>query len=246
MHAALAMSTSRVRCGCLVYSVTYRPAPVLAHAAATIDLLSGGRAFLGLGAGWYEPEHVARGLPFDDPATRSDRLEEAAGAVTRLLHGASPVSTTGRHVVLHEATVEPPPLQDRLPVWIGGGGERRTIPMAGRLADGWNVPMASLPDFRRKVALLRRSAEEADRDRGAVEATVSLGLGFSEAELGTRSGSRLDAMRPGILSGSADEVIERVAAYGAAGADTVLLSVRSPFPREDLQRFASEVIPALA
>lgn len=244
MHAALAMSTTTARCGCLVYSVAYRTAPVLAHVAATLDLLSGGRAFLGLGAGWYEQEQVARGYPVEDAGTRSDRLEEATTAITRLLHDDAPVSVDGDHVVLRDATVEPRPVQSRLPVWVGGGGERRTIPMAGRVADGWNVPMATLDDYRRKAALLRRSAEAAGRDPAGVEATVSLGIGFDEAALRERYGARLDAMRPSILSGSTDEVIERVAAYRDAGADTVLLSVRAPFPVEDLERFAAEVVPA--
>jgi alkanesulfonate monooxygenase SsuD/methylene tetrahydromethanopterin reductase-like flavin-dependent oxidoreductase (luciferase family) len=116
MHAALAMSTTRVRCGCLVYAAAYRPAAVLAHVAATIDLLSDGRAFIGLGAGWYKPEHVARGLPFDDPATRSDRLEEVTDAVSRLLHSRAPVTMAGHHVELLDAIVEPRPAQAHVPV----------------------------------------------------------------------------------------------------------------------------------
>lgn len=155
------------------------------------------------------------------------------------------MTMAGAHVNLGNAVVEPRPVQDHVPVWVGGGGERRTIPTAARLADGWNVPMATLDDFTRKAALLTRHAEAAGRDPADIEATVSLGIGFSEAELRDRYGHRLDAMRPSILSGSTDEVTHRVAAYRDAGADTVLLSVRTPFPHDDLERFALEVIPAL-
>lgn len=245
MHAALAVATSTVRCACLVYSVAYRSVAVLAHAAATVDLLSAGRALVGLGAGWYAPEHEAWGVPFDDPATRSDRLAETTTALRRLLHDTAPVTVTGDHVRLQDAVLAPRPVQASLPVWVGGGGERRTLPLAGRVADGWNVPMATLDDFRRKAAIVARAAEAAGRDPAAVERTVSLGIGFDEEQLRHRHGQRLSAMRPALLTGSTDQVIETVAAYRDAGADTVLLSVRAPFPVEDLERFAAEVVPAL-
>lgn len=244
MHAALALSTRQVRCGGLVYSVGYRDVAVLANAMATVDHLSGGRVTLGLGAGYMAHEYEMWGIPFPTPRHRLDRLEETVAALRGLFAGKT-VSTEGEHVRLRNAVCDPPPLQERLPVWIGGGGERRTIPMAARLADGWNVPMATLDDFERKCRVLRDAAADAGRDPSAIEASVGLGLCWDPAQLDARFGARAEAMRPTILSGSTDEVIHRVAGYGDAGADRILLSLRAPFAIDEVHRFAEEVIPAL-
>jgi alkanesulfonate monooxygenase SsuD/methylene tetrahydromethanopterin reductase-like flavin-dependent oxidoreductase (luciferase family) len=244
MHAALALETMTVRCGALVYSVGYRDVAVLANAAATIDHLSHGRATLGLGAGYMAHEYDAWGVPFPSPRDRLDRLAETVNALRRLFDGDA-VTVDGKHVVLRGATCAPRPVQQRLPIWIGGGGERRTIPIAGQLADGWNVPMATLENFGHKSRLLDRCAAAAGRDPSEIERTVGLGLSWETDRLEERFGERAAALAPTILSGSTDEVIERVAAYRSAGADWLFLSIRAPFGPEALDRFATEVIPAL-
>jgi alkanesulfonate monooxygenase SsuD/methylene tetrahydromethanopterin reductase-like flavin-dependent oxidoreductase (luciferase family) len=139
LHAALACHTSRVRCGCLVYSAGYRHPAVLAKAAATIDHLSGGRAEIGLGAGWAGEEYRAFGIPFPPLGERFDLLDEAAAAVRVLLHDGS-ATMDGTHVTLRNARCEPRPVQPALPVWIGGAGERRTAACVARSGDGWNLP----------------------------------------------------------------------------------------------------------
>jgi alkanesulfonate monooxygenase SsuD/methylene tetrahydromethanopterin reductase-like flavin-dependent oxidoreductase (luciferase family) len=245
MHAALALETERVRCGGLVYSVGYRDVAVLANAIATIDALSDGRVTVGLGAGYMESEYRAWGVPFPAPPDRLDRLEETTVAMQRLFSG-GPVTFDGVHVHLDAAVCDPPPVQHHIPIWIGGGGEQRTIPMAARLADGWNVPMATIDDFRRKVRVLEHHAEIAGRDPASIERTVGLGLCWDEALLSQRFGERAAALAPSILSGSTEQVIDRVAAYGVAGADWVFLSVRAPFDPDELDRFAADVIPALS
>src|SRR4029450_12281962 len=120
-HAALACATTRVRCGSLVYSVGYRHPAVLANAIATIDHLSGGRADLGLGAGWSEIEYLAYGIPFPRVKVRLDQLEEAIQCVRGLLRD-EVTNFKGDWFQLHEARCEPRPVQAELPIWIGGGG----------------------------------------------------------------------------------------------------------------------------
>src|SRR5688572_32500054 len=124
-HAALACHTTRVRCGCLVYSVGYRHPAVLANAIATIDHLSGGRADIGVGAGWSQVEYDAYGIPFPSAGTRLRQLEEGAACVRGLLRDER-TTFEGKWFTLNEAQCEPKPVQAALPVWIGGGGEQKT------------------------------------------------------------------------------------------------------------------------
>lgn len=164
---ALAASTSRLHLGTLVSPVTFRPAGITAKAAATLDALTGGRAFLGVGAGWFEREHAAYGLAFPPPAQRVDLLE-AALETMRALWAPGTKPYAGRRVSLPETTLYPRPVGD-LPVLVGGGGER-TLRVAARLADGCNVPSdgAGLT----KVARYLHHVAAAGRDRDAALATV--------------------------------------------------------------------------
>lgn len=244
MHAALALSTRRARVGCLVYSASYRSAGVLATTAATLDHLSGGRAVMGLGAGYHVAEHERYDIELRPPGARVRHLEETLVAMRALLNGER-VDMAGDTVTLRGALARPVPVQARLPLWIGGGGERRTIPLAARLADGWNVPMASLEDFTRKAEVLRHGAADALRDPTTIEASVNLGLCWDESQIPERFGERWPALRPAILSGSTQQVIDTVAAYRDAGADTVILSLRAPFDTDEIERFATEVATVL-
>ena len=157
-HAALALATERVRCGSLVYSVGYRHPAVLANAMATIDHLSGGRVTLGLGAGWHQGEYHAYGMPFPAAGVRLRQLDEAIQCVRGLLTQ-DVTNFEGEHFRLQEARCEPKPVQARLPIWIGGGGEKVTLRIAARHADGWNVPFISPDDYGRKVRVLDRHCE---------------------------------------------------------------------------------------
>lgn len=244
MHTALALETKTVRCGGLVYSVGYRNVAVLANAMAAIDHLSGGRVTMGLGAGYMQSEYEAWGIPFPSPSDRLDLLEETVTALRQLLAGEES-HHQGRLLRLEGARCDPPPVQARIPLWIGGGGERRTIPMAGRIADGWNIPMATVEDFARKAAILSTSAEAAGRDPDRVERSVGVGLCWDPARLPERFGERAEILRPSIFTGSTAEVTEKAAAYRDAGADWLFVSVRAPFDADELDRFAEEVIPAL-
>jgi alkanesulfonate monooxygenase SsuD/methylene tetrahydromethanopterin reductase-like flavin-dependent oxidoreductase (luciferase family)/predicted kinase len=165
----LAGLDTRLRLGTLVSPVTFRPAGVLAKTVATLDVLSNGRAFLGLGAGWWEREHLAFGLPFPPSTERLDLLEEAIETI-RALWATGTKAHHGERVTLPETTAYPRPVSPP-PIIVGGSGERRTLRIAARLADGCNLP--SDPEtLRRKVSVLRRHCEEAGRDPDQVAVTV--------------------------------------------------------------------------
>ena len=238
MHAALACETDRVQCGALVYSIGYRHPAVLAKAVTAIDLISGGRAAMGIGAGWAEVEYRAYGIEFPPVGTRMDQLEEGVTILRGLLH--DEVTTfEGTWFSVREARNEPRPIQDRLPIWIGGGGERRTLRIAARAADGWNVPFVSPETFAAKKDVLRRHCEEIGRDPGEIMSAVNVGLAWTEDSLRHQFGNITDMVRPGVLTGSLDQVADRVGEYVAAGADQVNLALRAPFDVDALERFSA-------
>ncbi|RYU09323.1 LLM class flavin-dependent oxidoreductase [Nocardioides iriomotensis] len=167
----LAGLDTRLRLGTLVTPVTFRPPGITAKAAATLDVLSGGRAFVGVGAGWWEREHAGFGLAFPPAKQRLDALE--AGIETmRALWAAGTKAYDGEHVALPETTSYPRPVHD-IPVVVGGGGERRTLRIAARLGDACNVRLtADDADLDHKVAVLRRHCAAVGRDPAEVEVTV--------------------------------------------------------------------------
>jgi alkanesulfonate monooxygenase SsuD/methylene tetrahydromethanopterin reductase-like flavin-dependent oxidoreductase (luciferase family) len=156
-----------LRLGTLVSPATFRPPGITAKAVATLDVISGGRAFCGVGAGWWEREHLAFGLRFPPPAERLDLLETAIETM-RALWATGTRPYDGQRVVLPETTCYPRPVHD-VPVIVGGAGERRTLRIAARLGDGCNVPVDVVEQ---KAAVLRRHCEEAGRDPAEVAVTV--------------------------------------------------------------------------
>ena len=237
MHAALACSTSRVRCGSLVYSVGYRHPAVLAKAITAIDQLSGGRADMGIGAGWAKMEYDAYGIPFPDVKTRLDQLEEGIQCLRSLLH--DDVSNfAGEYFTLTEARNDPRPVQAKIPVWIGGGGERRTLKIAAGHADGWNVPFIAPEQFGHKNSVLDQHCAVVGRDPAAIKRSVNVGLAYTEASLQQQFGAISDYVRPGVLSGSDDQIMDRIGQYVAAGADQVNIALRAPFNLDAIERFS--------
>lgn len=173
--AALAGSTSRIRLGLLVTGVTYRHPSVLAAQALTIDHASHGRLELSLGAAWFDVEHHALGIPFPPTAERFDLLEDALEIVTRLFSGER-VSYDGRIVSLSDAQLRPLPVQQpHPPLWVGGNGPRRTLPIAARYADVWHG-FGTPNSLREPMDRLDRLAEEAGRDPRSIQRAGSLSL----------------------------------------------------------------------
>lgn len=238
MHAALACTTSRVQCGSLVYSIGYRHPAVLAKAITAIDQLSGGRAHMGIGAGWAKVEYDAYGIPFPEPKDRLDQLEEGIQVLRGLLH--DDVTTfDGRWFTLREARNEPRPVQRHIPIWIGGGGEKRTLRIAARHADGWNVPFVTPDQFAHKCAVLDRHCADIGRDPSSITKSVNLGLAYTEESLVQQFGGIAEMVRGGVLGGSDQQVLERIDEYVAAGAQQVNIALRAPFDLGSVERLAA-------
>jgi F420-dependent oxidoreductase-like protein len=236
-HAALALDTTKVRCGSLVYSVGYRHPAVLAKAITTIDHLSGGRVDVGLGAGWSQLEYDAYGIEFPPVKTRMDQLEEGVQILRGLLHDES-TTFAGTHFSVTDARNEPRPVQRKIPIWIGGGGEKRTLKIAARYADAWNVPFISPEEFARKRSVLHEHCDRAGRDPSEIRCAINVGLSWSDDDLEPQFGRILPMVMPGILRGSEEEIVDRVGQYVDAGADQVNIATRAPFDADALERLA--------
>jgi len=207
---ALATETRRARIGCLVFYPGYRNPAALAKAATTIDHLSGGRFTLGLGAGWHEWEARAYGFAFPPIGTRMDQLDEALQIVRGLLIR-DRTTFAGTHFRVDNASCLPAPVQRRLPIWVGGLGEKRTLRLAARHADGWNAAYVAPAEFARLSGVLDQWCEKESRDPAEIERTVNLSFHLSvdraaaervEAELRKQWGAAAERMLSGALLGT--------------------------------------------
>ncbi len=237
-HTALAMSTERVRVGALVYCAGYRHPAVLAKAIATIDHFSGGRADIGLGAGWASGEYHAYGIPYPGDGARLDILEEAVQCIRGLLRQ-DRTDFAGDLFTLTDAACDPKPLQAELPIWIGGGGEKRTLAIAARYADGWNIPLVAPEVFAHKKGVLAEHCDRVGRDPGEIRCAVNVGAAVDDAALRAQFGGMTDYARPGCLVGSPDEMVDQVGAFVDAGADQINLALRAPWDLAVLDHLAA-------
>jgi len=236
-HTALACMTTRPRIGVLVYSVAYRHPAVMANAISTIDHLSAGRAEVAMGAGWHEPEYRAYGLPFESAGTRLDQLEEGVQCLAGLLHEER-FSFEGEYFQLSNAALGVRPVQARVPVWIGGMGEKRTLPMAARYADGWDAPLSpSAAEFAHKVEVLERACEEIGRDPATIRRSAHVAVMRDEEEAHQRFQGD-ESLPGGVVVGSDDQVLEGLKAFEEAGADQILLAGNLTWGTEQLERAA--------
>jgi F420-dependent oxidoreductase-like protein len=244
-HTALATTTTRVTCGSLVYSAGYRHPAVLANAIATMDQVADGRIVLGLGGGWLQNEYDAYGLHFGSPGERLRMLEEYVQCVRGLL---TQERTTfdGAFFHMRDAQCEPKPVQPRLPIWIGGGGEKVTLRIAAEHADGWNVPFIPPDVWAHKAQVLDAHCDKVGRDPATITKSVNVGMAFTDEELRRQFGPMSDYVKPGVLSGSVQEMVDKVGGYVEAGASYVILAMRAPFDRDGLERFAAEVMPTVS
>jgi F420-dependent oxidoreductase-like protein len=217
--AALAASVPRVRLGTLVSGNTYRHPAVLANIAAAVDNISDGRLLLGLGAGWQENEHNAYGIDFFTTRERLERLEEACQVVRGLLDDER-ANFQGRYYRLADAPNEPKPVQAKLPLLIGGGGEKVTMRIAATYADEWNCwGTPELHEQKRNV--LERHCETIGRDPGEIKRSAQ-GLLFLSTDEEWLAGKRGEMAMPTMV-GTADEVRDVVAGYADAGVDELII-----------------------
>jgi len=243
--AALAATVPRLRLAPLVTSVTYRHPAVLANIAAAVDQVSQGRLTLGVGAGWQENEHAAYGIELGTVTERMDRFEEAVQILRSLL--SQPRTTfSGQYFQLRDAPCQPAPVQDRMPILIGGGGERRTLRIAARYADHWNA--WTTPDLlAHKVSVLRAHCEEAGRDPAEIHVSTQALLFLSTDEKWLEKKRQEAGGRP-VIVGNPAEAADIIARYQAAGADELIVPdfTLGPLERkkDTCDLFMREVAPA--
>jgi probable F420-dependent oxidoreductase len=262
--AGLATITSRVRLGTLVLCAAFRHPAILAKMAVTIDRLSGGRLDLGLGAGWLQEEFDAFGFPFGTIGERFTALEDALGALTALWSGER-ATYDGPTVTLRDAPMLPTPVNGRVPLWVGGKGGPRLLRLIAEYADGWNVVWRVDPDgYAARAAAARSAFELAGRDPATLRLSVGM-YALVDADEGDAKaafergrarfpGAAMDAdtwetWRADTLSGTPDQVIERVRRFEDLGVDEIVISpsvlpfaVDSP---ESLDVLAERVIAPL-
>ncbi len=251
--AGLARDTERIRLGTMVSSATFRLPGPLAIAVATVDAMSAGRVELGLGAGWFEDEHRAYGVPFPSTGERFDRLEEQLAIVTGLW--TTPVGERfdfqGRHYQLTGSPALPKPVQQpRPPVIVGGLGKRRTPALAARYADEFNVGFAPVGDFRTLVAAVTAACEQAGRDPSSMAWSTAQVLCCGEDEEAYRRraaaiGREPDQLRATGLAGTVAEVTDKLGTFADAGAQRIYLQVLDLSDLDHLRLVAAELAPAL-
>ncbi|CAN7521443.1 LLM class F420-dependent oxidoreductase [Terrabacter sp. LjRoot27] len=251
--AGLARETSTIRLGTLVTSATFRLPGPLAIQVAGVDQMSGGRVELGLGAGWFEAEHTAYGIPFPPLGERFDRLEEQLAVITGLwtTEAGKTFSHKGTHYPVVDSPALAKPVQaGGVPIIIGGGGKRRTPALAVRYAAEFNAPFVSATDAGRLFERVRGVAREAGREPGSLRCSAAqvVCVGSDDATLRRRAGAigrDLDELRDNGLAGSPDEVVEKLAAFEAVGAERVYLQVLDLSDLDHLSDVADGVLRQL-
>jgi alkanesulfonate monooxygenase len=249
---ALARETSTIRLGTMVTSATFRHPGPLAISVAQVDAMSGGRVEFGIGAGWFEAEHRAYGIPFPPVGERFDRLEEQLEILIGLW--ATPAGDTfsfaGVHYELSDSPALPKPVQQPVPVIIGGGGPRRTPALAARFATEFNMPFASVDRTREQFDRVRAACEAAGRDPGSMilSAAIEVCVGSDETEVERRAstiGRTAAQMREAGAAGTPDEAVATLRAFAEAGASRAYVQFLDMRDLDHIRLVAEEVMPHL-
>jgi len=249
--AAMAAQTSRLRCGILVVGNTYRHPAVQANIAATLDHISGGRLEWGVGAGWWELEHQEYHIPFHTTARRIRMLGESS-RVQKLLWTQPRATFEGRYYQLTDALCEPKPLQDPLPLWIGGMGEQLTLRAVAESADGWNTFLMPVEAYRHKLDVLAGHCAAVGRDPRDIRKSLAFGAVICETEAAARERVEQAAramnvppetVRDRVLVGTPEQAAERLLRYVELGVGDFLVTTRAPFDYETLRLFIERVAP---
>jgi F420-dependent oxidoreductase-like protein len=251
--AAIARETTHIRLGTLVTPVTFRLPGVLAIQVAQADEMSSGRVELGMGAGWFDTEHAAYGIPFPPTGTRFEMLEEQLAIIDGLW--TTPAGETfdfaGKHYRLSDSPALPKPVQrPRPPIVMGGIGAKRTPRLAARYADDFNLPFAPLSMFPEACDRVRAACEAIDRDPGSMRYTTAqvVCVGSNEAEVERRAkfiGRAPDDLRANAAAGTPNEVVETLQRFADAGADTAYLQVLDLDDLDHVRLIAAEIAPHL-
>ncbi|MDQ3783883.1 MAG: LLM class flavin-dependent oxidoreductase [Actinomycetota bacterium] len=252
--SALAAVTSTIRLGSLTLCNDFRNPALVAKMAASLDVLSGGRLEIGMGAGWYRPEYEAAGFDFASARRRIERLGEAIQIVARILEGEE-LRFTGDHYSVDGAIAHPRPVQDpRPPLWVGGKGDR-LLQVAAHASDGWNLSwLGALEWYRERLGAAERACEKAGRDPGTLRRSVGAYMlcGRDDRDLARRWERLVERTPPGVLSGEAggpirlddwrrtsfagtiDEVVDGLGRLADLGVEEVIVSLGAlPFQVAD-------------
>jgi F420-dependent oxidoreductase-like protein len=251
--AGLARDTTRVRLGTLVTSATFRWPGPLAITVAQVDAMSGGRVELGLGAGWFDAEHRAYGIPFPPTGERFERLEEQLAIITGLWTTADgdTFDHDGRHYRIERSPALPKPVQQpHPPVIVGGMGAARTPRLAARFADEFNTPFLQPGDAAAQFRRVREACEVAGRDPASLRysSAVVMCCGADDAEIGRRAGvigRDVTELRANGVCGTPAEVVDRLGEWVEAGAEAAYLQILDLADLDHLRLIAREVLPAL-
>jgi len=228
----IARETSRIRLGTLVTSATFRLPGPLAISVAQVDQMSRGRVELGLGAGWYTEEHAAYGIPFPELGERFDRLEEQFDVITGLW--ATPVGELFQHdgpqYPISDSPALPKPVQDPVPIIVGGGGPKRTPALAARHATEFNSPFVPLDFFETQRGRVRDACTKIGRDPDDLTYSAALVacVGIDDAEFADRAaaiGREPDELRENGAAGTPDQMRSTIDRWHAAGAERIHLQV---------------------
>ena len=249
--AAWAQATSRIGLGLMVGANTFRNPALVAKMVTTLDHISGGRMWLGIGGAWFETEHVAYGIPFGhSPGERLSWLDEAVGIMHGMLRGEEPSGS--QYYATRNVRNDPPPLQAHLPILVGGGGERKTLRTVARYADACNIG-GSLENVRRKDEVLRRHCDELGRDESQIERTTGAGViiirddpaeaqRVFEATFARNGGARLWSNQ---RVGTPQQVAEQLRPYVELGFRHFDIGFPAPYDAETMERMITEVKPIL-
>jgi alkanesulfonate monooxygenase SsuD/methylene tetrahydromethanopterin reductase-like flavin-dependent oxidoreductase (luciferase family) len=249
--AAWAEATEQVRIGLMVGANPFRNPALVAKMATTLDHISGGRAILGIGGAWFETEHRAFGLEFGaSPGERLRWLDEAARIMRGMLHGERPSGE--RYYATQEVLNLPPPVQEHLPLLIGGGGERRTLRTVAKYADACNLA-GGFENVKHKDEVLRRHCQEVGRDESEIERTAGMGVCIIrddpsearrvfEATFERNGRARLWTDQS---VGTPEQLAERLRPYLGIGFRHFVFGFPSPYDEESMERLVREVKPML-
>ncbi|MEU6530144.1 LLM class F420-dependent oxidoreductase [Streptomyces sp. NPDC046928] len=244
--AGLARETRRIRLGTLMTAATFRLPGVLAIQVAQVDQMSGGRVELGLGAGWYDEEHKAYGIPF--PKEKFGRLEEQLAIVTGLWETklGETFDFQGEYYTLTDSPALPKPAQDRIPVLIGGHGATRTPRLAGRYADEFNMPFSGVDDSARQFGRVREAVRAAGRrpEDLVYSNALVVCVGKDDQEVARRAaaiGREVDELKENGLAGSPAEVVEKIGRYQEAGSQRIYLQMLDLHDLDHLELISAEV-----
>ncbi|AGN02375.1 putative F420-dependent oxidoreductase [Salinarchaeum sp. Harcht-Bsk1] len=248
--SALATATDDIDLSALVTCIHYRNPAYLAKVVASLDQLSEGRAILGIGAGWYEDEYDAIGVPFEDPAKRIRELRDVIKLCQTAWDEDSPVNYEGQYHDLDDLILEPKP--DDVPILVGGGGEQLTLRVTAEYADMWNIPGSDPETYEHKLGVLKEHCENAGRDYDEITktATITTMIRDTTEEAHEAYEDHLEASKAGPadrdefrgLVGTPEEVAEGVETYQDLGIDSFQIQVPKN-ERETTVRFIDEVAP---